>query len=496
MKQYFKPLTIFTFIFIFIWYIYNYFWGDLIPINDGYGWDGKTYGEFAISIENIKQGPFYYSGRIFPSFMVYLIHTTLNITPSKENILNIFYIYNIFIVFLGILGFFMIAKKQNWNYSVFIIGFSAIFINFPLLRLMPFNPPFTTDYTALVLGIYILYFYVSDKTYAVITLSIIGAFTYPLILLASTLLLVFGKITNNKQQTTNPISEKLTHTFKFISTKLKMFFIIASIVSIPVYLLFYYFVLIPKNLEGFTFRIVQSHPIIIHIISLICVFYYLYFIFKEIFKLELNIHIFIKHLIFFLILFGIIYLVKRAISDETVKGPMGLKLFLFHIITQAINYPFGYLLSHCLYYGTAVFLIVAFREKIFTNANRISTGYLLLITMYFLLSIGTESRQFIYSIPFFIFLLCNYLNTIEFDIKISYYIYATSMILSKIWLPFDLTSWSNSAYDVDPAQFPYQFYFMTMGPWMIDLTFLIQALVMTLLYLIFYFYFKKLIKVN
>lgn len=115
-------------------------------------------------------------------------------------------------------------------------------------------------------------------------------------------------------------------------------------------------------------------------------------------------------------------------------------------------------------------------------------GLFLFALLYGLLSIGSESRQLIYALPIFVFLLCQGLDNLKISLKFAYSVLAISLIVSKFWLPINFFPWPAKLVFIEgnALDFPQQLFFMNFGPTMAAKTYLIQLVVMLVVFCGFY----------
>jgi hypothetical protein len=169
-------------------------WGEIVPVNAGFGWDGMAYGQtaelFWKLLSTRKLNP-YDLQRCLPSALVHYGLALFHAALSPQNILLGFRILNL--ILLTGAGFVWGLVVGELKLSGPLRWFSGIlFCNFFVLKFY-FYLPVLTDQTAFFLAICLLYFYLKRKQAAVLAVSILGFFTWPLSFLGGLLLYLWPR---------------------------------------------------------------------------------------------------------------------------------------------------------------------------------------------------------------------------------------------------------------------------------------------------------------
>jgi len=160
--------------------------------------------------------------------------------------------------------------------------------------------------------------------------------------------------------------------------------------------------------------------------------------------------------------------------------PMSLAKYFFYIMSQSIVNPGTFLVSHFFYFGPFIALLFFFRDDFLIELKEQGYGYQLIVAMFFLFALGSESRQLINMVPFFVFPLIKALDRYNFKKYFYGIMILLSLVLSRFWFDFNITQ-----SDVDhPLDFPAQYYFMNCGPWLSDSMYIVALVLMALFFLL------------
>jgi len=95
-------------------------------------------------------------------------------------------------------------------------------------------------------------------------------------------------------------------------------------------------------------------------------------------------------------------------------------------------------------------------------------------------AIDSESRRVIVLLPFAGIFLAKAMSLRRYQPAFYWLLAATSVVCSRFWLPIRIDRpWSDPAYS--PGLFPWQWFFMNLGPWMIDQVYVVATGLMLLI---------------
>jgi hypothetical protein len=118
--------------------------------------------------------------------------------------------------------------------------------------------------------------------------------------------------------------------------------------------------------------------------------------------------------------------------------------------------------------------------------NAYGVGLHLFVFIFLLVGIGSESRQFINAWPVLVLLLCAAIQKYTFPPLFYIVIGLMALALSKFWYRINREPFTGDILD-----FPYQYYFMSQGPWMSDNMYYLQSSIMLVFCLLLYILFLR-----
>ncbi|MEO8400826.1 MAG: hypothetical protein ABI597_03380 [Gammaproteobacteria bacterium] len=451
----------------FTWLIAYIFLGEHILVADGLGWDGAIYGHITQLLPDLlfsHQLDQYSLQRILPLGVVYsfakLFHTSLEVAKMPMA----FSIYNTGLLVLAVFIWHNLAKKLNWNSQVRLISFAGLFLNYAILKMNPYYP-ILTDTSGFVCGLAMFYFFLTEKNYGVLLTAILGAFVFPTLLYIGLVLFIFPR---QKNQT-------YFHADK-IATSLALLLAV-TVVSIC---LFVHLKLHQQALGGY-----YATPVLY--ISAISLFAYVILAARPLSSYYSSFFSNLKHIqiqrVFFALIIAVCLKKCIAFFSSGKTGMLSFSLFAENITSQSLAYPLVFLVSHILYYGPIVCLLIYFWNDVVKYLTANGFGLFLVCSLYLLLSIGSESRQLINFLPIAVIVLAEVLNCKSLSWKFTHLFILLSLMVSRAWLPLNHGTWLSLLSNPPEITlaFPMQWYFMSQGPWMSHAMYLVNFILVTLL---------------
>lgn len=441
------------------------FSGEKIPVNNHTGWDGKHYANLTIHFEELvlqKQIDSYQYQRILTPAVIYYTAKVFGIKLHEGNIVTVFSIYNFILIIGCALLFLNTCTFLNISQPVEIIGFSGLFLNYFILK-NTFYYPILTDCTAFFMGLCVTGLFIRQKNNLLLAVSLIGQFCYPLFLIASLPLVL--AIRNNF----------LTQFFQRFS----VYKIGAGICILLVLAGLYPVLFIPNTLLP-QYTLELNRLLLPLSIGLVAIYLWRSIsLFHGIPSQQNNTLLWQTPLAKMLGIVGFIFITNLCIRQisipEEVFTPI---VFIYNILQQSIDNPLVFLVAHITYLGPALILLVFFYNPFLKTIVGLGDSAIAYMILLLVLSIGSETRQFIHFYPFIIVVLMITLN--QYPIKLSQAILFTilSVSASKFWFPINRTeSFTQYLY----GQFPDQYYFMNHGPFMSNTSYLINTTIVILL---------------
>ncbi|MCU0441749.1 MAG: hypothetical protein MUE96_05070 [Bacteroidia bacterium] len=429
--------------------------GEKIPVNNQTGWDGKYYSYLTIHFDSLfttKQINSYQFQRILTPAIIHYGCKWVGIILTEHNVVSVYEWFNLIILLIGASVFLRTAMLIKLSVQQLIIGFACLFFNYSTLKLSPYNPVLT-DTTVYVFGILLACAYATSSQWGLWLVSAFGIFCFPLFTLLSIPLLLNNKgnqLIKWLQQSELPRWLPFLVSIIWLSG---IFFILVF----PQYL----------NPRYELRRIAWVVPV-----SILAGVLYAYRAVK-IWSSNLNlpqtpnVRLMVWPLLSILCLFGLaqVYIHYNSVPENAFT----LSIFLTNVLQQSIDNPFVFIIAHTVYLGPAIFLMVLYYGKIVEKAKHWGHSATLYLLVFTLLSLGSETRQFMHCFPFLVLLLIQSINFNKLSVKRAWVFVLLCLIASKFW--FTINTPEIYA-DYNYEDFPDQRYFMHQGPFMSDLSYL------------------------
>jgi hypothetical protein len=170
--------------------------GERIGINLGQGWDGQAYMAWSLDFgkQVIDSGlTRYYAQRVLPSAIVWLVARALGIAPTIPDHLRVFQAVNLaMLAGAAVLWAHLATAVMRWRRAAAWLGFVALFASFANAKHALYYPALT-DSTAFFLGMLLVWGYLAKKPVAVWLAAAAAAWTWPALQLLAMLALVLPR---------------------------------------------------------------------------------------------------------------------------------------------------------------------------------------------------------------------------------------------------------------------------------------------------------------
>ncbi|PCH68533.1 MAG: hypothetical protein COC01_03680 [Bacteroidetes bacterium] len=457
------------------WFYYQFHNGERIALNKGLGSDGNVYAVIAVDLERYLYGhkvDKYFFQRVLPSFIIHYGAKAVGFKfQSQDDMVQAFYVYNCILLVLCALLFYLIANHFKWDLKLRFIGFSSIFMIYPILKHFPYYSPLT-DISAMTIGILMFYFYLKKRSWGVLLCGLMAAFVFPTMIYLSAIWFLF------------PISKKKKYSPEKVTVINHLLPFIPLIGFLGV---IYYSYNVGFEIPNHTNQI--NYPLLIPSIFGLAV--YLYFAGIAFTDYRYLIKSFKKQskLMGLIWIFLLILLVRFTINTyaSNIEHPTNFKTFLMSISMQSVVNPLTNVVSHIIFYGPLmVVLIFIWKQFIELIKSQYGIGMFLFIVFNLLLAITPESRRLINVWPVFVVLICQVLYNYKFSWRFTYIIVGLTLFLSRFWFEIGVERLAGES-----MEFPLQRHFMHSGPWMNNHVYYAFTAIAITIILMVYFLMKK-----
>lgn len=486
-------------IFILLWSLISFVFFPIMPVANGFGWDGVFYGKVVMDFSNMVGNiDSYHATRIFPAVLFHYIFKLLQIPLCVENALLAYQIYNILIIVLSSVLWVQISKLLKLDTYKKWVGFCILFINYPLLN-FHFYYPALTDGTAFFLGMIMLYAYLIKNNILLLLATIIIYFCWPAGIIVGFILFIFSN------------AEDASFYFKKNKSSVLIFVLILS--PLLVLILFNFegeikYQYVKWGLDGVYLKklgqpIIYDKVNITHLINgilngiyLVMTFWYILRNFDIVKFVITNIKKqFIIKLAISIFIVLILNSIRNIIYSPSISSYTAFDYFTSLFKGINVRFPLQFVFSYAVYWGPVVFLFIIFFKNITLQLNRVKIPFLLIFLYTLIFSINSEGRPIINFYPFIIIVL---LQTVDFEKFKNKKIFTTLFVLvsifySKVWLIIKLPESTFPQIIIENFdKLPMQLYFMNFGLYINNQMFYLQAIISTIFFLVFYFIIKPL----
>lgn len=433
-------------------------WRIFVPqlsANAGLGWDGYKY--YLMTVDGLQSSILdsYYILRIFPCLLIHVLFKLFHLSFTPEHVILAFKIMAT--VLLG--GSAWLVKKIFEHYHLSgvaqLTGFVLVFLNYAVLN-FTYYYPVMTDASTFFLSVALFYFFIKGELLNIMLVGLIGAFTWPIILPMAAALLMFPKVKND-----------------FVPVPAIATIALGILCAVTALALGWYFVL----LKGEKADELYTLPISKGMIPV--TFLYLGIVYFFIVKVICNRNFFdIKYLysqingnrIFGLAALLVTFALIR--SSLNVTAPSQYLSFYTQIkasIVYTFQRPLIGIVSHFNYFGAVMLLLIIFWRRIaaFITTFGLGVAGSVFFSLFLYITLA-ESRRLIHLFPWLMILVSLFIGQYQFN-KIFYILlFIINFAAAKLWLFFD---YSNAPILPDGTiDFPSQWFFMHLGRWMTEYT--------------------------
>lgn len=429
---------------------------ELIPVRGGLGYDGATYAgvvrnpsgwllDAHISGHRVQ--------RILPSLLIHLVLRPFGLQAVDTAIILAFQVYNFAMLVVGVYVWNNLANHLRLSRQAVWFGYFALFVNYPLLKLLGYYPVLT-DVSGFLLGLALLHAFLLRRPSVVLFIALIGAFTWPTVLYSGLLLYVMSKPRLRHQKPRSPLWAAIAATATAVAVATASTYALicgTGCVAGP---------MMRATLEAL---VPVSLPILGGWVILATYPLYRYVALREAFTT-----IRMRRIVAAVGLLALISIAQSALST-----PNEHTLFrtLMNVSIGGIAKPAGHVVSHTAYFGPAVLLaVVWWRRWIAGSVAEQGLGLTVLMLGYALLTVGIESRLLMNVWPFVAVFTAIAANKAGWQWRQVLWFGGLSLVVSRVWLPINWTSWTG-----DYLAYPDQLYFMSNGPRMTVLSYFIMA---------------------
>lgn len=400
--------------------------GERIERDGGLGFDGRRYAAIARAPEAATIGKAsnrYDLQRVAPSLAVAAGLRVLRLPADAPRIVAGFQILNVACVVVAAWLWGLIVRRLGLTGRSLWLGAIAIFANVAVLKQTPYDPVMT-DPAALAIGMALLYAYVRDSLALLVTIAIVGAFTWPVALALSVPLIVWPR-------GCAPLAGR---------TSWRLAALIAASVVCGIIVVFCvgYFVkgvrtagyggvapaipaLIPLAMIGFATTLAPALIVLLRGLDVP----YIAGVVRAVPLRRASAAIAAVASVSFLV---------ATWQSPTAHPVLTARGFLWTLAFTAMARPLITLVAHIIYFGPWVALLLVYWPSVAAVIRRDGAGSLAFMAGAVILAMLPESRQSIMALPWFALFFVRALDTTRLPRAIVPTLGALSLLTSRAWL--------------------------------------------------------------
>lgn len=431
-----------------------YILGEKIPVNNGFGYDGEDYASYAERFAEFrfpKVDP-YRIHRILPSAICGVTLRGLSVAPSPQAIISSFVMLSCaslvgsFYALAGICSSLKFSNRQS------IACFIGVFLSYGALKFPSFYPVLT-DFAATCLSLLAIHWWLRRRDLGVFLVTVLGAFTWPTLLLQGCVLLIFP-----------PRVGLAIPRFVLRPAGLMGTVVLVTWFAYQTYQIYFLRSYQPTVLDGVRFSLVgvsaafaylalnmwtalscaRNEPLAPGVPM------------QDVRNVLLSTGV---RLGFAAVLFISIGYVCHRLSVGTPS--VQTQSFLRDILIFGSRRPFIFVISNTLFLGPFWLLLLISLRDFWRGSVALGAGAVILSGIAVLLALHSESRMLSPLWPLVVVILVSAVDRKWTESKTLTGFVISGLAVSQAWLPRGIT-----VLDGTKSDFPAQWYFMNLGPWM------------------------------
>jgi hypothetical protein len=168
--------------------------GERIGINQGQGWDGISYTQWAQDFARVLHAGLtrYHAQRVLPSAVVYEALRLAGRSHDIPHVLRAFAVLDVAVLASAAALWASLAATMAWSRAAAWAGFIALFGSFASAKHAVYYPALT-DPTAFALGLMMVWAYLTDRPIALWSCAALGVVTWPALPPLALVMLVFPR---------------------------------------------------------------------------------------------------------------------------------------------------------------------------------------------------------------------------------------------------------------------------------------------------------------
>lgn len=476
-----------------IWAVYTImaFYAEIVPDNDGLGWDGVIYNSMVLSFpSNLFDNSLspYYAARLLPIAFCKLFLITFTLFGFDINVVDSFKILNVLSFGVILIVWYKIALSKFNDLLLMFLGLVLIFVNFIFIKQSTFLPV-TIDIFALAFAFLIVYANIAKSFNGLVVIAALSAFVWQLNFYYGLLSLLFFGV---KIQ----ISNLPKITWKYSLAALPLCLIVLFLIGIHQSYIKELIILFMEDFRrllifspswsskvSVDMIFVKMQQFVTGIPALILV---LPFVLSFFWILAISLSKYLKCLHKQNLIFcGLVLVLAKTLiwlvsNPNVIGGNTFLTLGQWAFFPLAQPYTFySSLLSPLLLYGCGVALFLYWPTASVRAMSEISLSSLIIFILSLPLILPTEPRYILSIFPILTVCVCMSLKQrVSLSPLFVLLVFILNLLLSKFYIDLQAKQWGSADGSLEQLFIlPRQLLFSTYGPWMSFESYQIQSII-------------------
>lgn len=459
--------------------------GDMVPANDGLGWDGVMYAALTRNVfQMISDGELnsYYAQRLLPSVIVRGLLMLAQLPLDNPHIVKGFFVYN----FALLIGANMLWKQIADGLAITLrgrwLGFASLFINFAVSK-QTFYYPVLTDTTALFIGMLLLLFYVQKRPLALLVTAWVGAFAWQVVGLSGAILLLFMNV-GLSSQSIEPASEAAVGRTARLFPKQWGIGLIGLSVAAAVIIVIEYLtatLIDPFAATSLTLLLRAASSAVTGIPALALVVVGIGVLVNSRAVVNQVIgglgRIDMRLVLMALAAVAVPGILVRWMANPEVANPSGIRLVANAMVMPPDKKMLLSLVTNFVFWGPMIALLLTRWKSFGIEARRLGPGFMGVVALSIVLCLVAEPRFMTSGWPFLVLGGVLAMEKIIAPRAFLFGFAALTVVLAQFWLKLNVAPWRGDAYG-DLQDYPKQIFFMHYGLWMGWPAYLAQSVVL------------------
>ena len=466
---------------------------ETIPAGNGFGYDGVLYARMVAEIDQmIANGELsmYYAQRILPSVLVRFGLSSLGLPLDAAHIILGFRVLNFLSIAMSLVFWMAIARRIEITRTAYWIGFAGLFLIFPNAK-QAFYYPVTTDTFAFMIGLALVWAHISERLVFLTAFTIIGSFAWQISGLVGTILILSTLVKGDPLR--RPIAAFTPHAYKMANIVVLSGFTFLAILAGSVFLAG---IDIGVLVNGVRLDYDPALRFLTNIPMLAIVSVFLVRLYMNVLSSGWRLSVGIKHLALVVLLVFSISIIPPLVM-ENISNPLlpppgiaadGYVETLRDLLVSKVRDKFVLLplLAHSVYYGPVFVLFVLLWREIASVTVRFGIGFVLVISLFAVVSVFAESRFSFLFWPFAVVAVSKAISTKILPRSILFLFAMASAYYSKIWLKINQAEWPLPDFSA-LFEWPKSVYFSHLGPFMNGESYIMQGAVVSVMFAVLFF---------